>query len=266
MNNFQKEYYEQKIFWDNDYTKNQIEKNRIEEIHKTIPKDVKTILDVGCGNGSFLNFLLKINKYTKLIGLDFSEEALKHVKTEKIKGNCSNLPFNKNEFDLVTSLEVLEHLPYNDFKSTVSEIQRVSKKYIIITVPNSQDIKHSLKECPMCHCRFNPYFHLRSFDKNKLKYLFSNFRPIIIKPIGPISIRKKYNKIVLDLYSTFKKTSLTQTAICPQCGYQQKNENKKNITNKKFFFNTYHILKNIFKIFVPTEKKQRWLLALYVKK
>ena len=266
MNNFQKEYYEQKSFWDHGYLEDPIEKNRIEEIIKIIPDEVKTILDAGCGNGSFLNFLKKNNKYDRLTGIDFSEEALKYVQTEKIKGSISRLNFKDIEFDLITCLEVLEHLPQDDFRDTISEIQRVSRKYIIITVPNSEDIEHSLVNCPKCYCSFNPYFHLRHFDESKLKYLFDNFKPIIIKTVGPISIYKKYNKFILDLYHVFRKNPPTQTAICPQCGYQQKEQNKENNANKKFLPSAYRILKNIFKIFVPTEKKHRWLLALYVKK
>lgn len=94
-------------------------------------------------------------------------------------------PFKNESFDLVTSLEVLEHLPQEDFKRGISELQRVSKKYILITVPNEGDLERSLVMCPKCYCWFNPYFHMRSFNKKSLQNLFEKFNPIKIKEIGP---------------------------------------------------------------------------------
>jgi len=144
----------------------------------------------------------------------------------------------------------------------ISEIQRVSKKYIIITVPNSEDIEHSLVSCPICHCCFNPHFHLRDFNEDKLKHLFNKFEAITIKSIGPVFKYRIYNRFLLSLYSAFKRPSPSETSICPQCGYGYI---KENIIIKNYF-NFYKFFINIVKIFFPIKEKKRWLVGLYNRK
>ena len=51
---FEKEYYENPVLWDiKRYFENQAELERFNKIISTIPSDVKSLLDVGCGNGVF---------------------------------------------------------------------------------------------------------------------------------------------------------------------------------------------------------------------
>ena len=50
------EYYEQKEVWKN-YTKNVWEIRRAEPVVRLVPEDVKSVLDVGCGNGIITNMI-----------------------------------------------------------------------------------------------------------------------------------------------------------------------------------------------------------------
>jgi SAM-dependent methyltransferase len=262
MNPFHQHYYEQSSLWNFDYFNDPTERNRIESIGEIIPKDVKTILDVGCGNGSFLNFLQKTNLYERLVGVDFSEEAIKYVKTEKAKGNVATLSFKDNEFDLVTCLEVLEHLTYQDYQKCILEIQRVSKKYTIITAPNMENLEYSQVICPICYCRFNSCFHLRAFDKNILCDLFKDFKLLQIREIGPD--RYHYNPFLLR-FRTAKKMPLSKTTIiCPQCGYHNNKQEilKSKASGNRLFKGLKPLVKYLIKLFFVSKKK-RWLLALY---
>ncbi len=270
MNNFHKKYYEQKILWESNYSEKPVEKERIEEIFNSIQPEIKSVLDVGCGNGFFINTLVKTfpQRFNRVVGLDTSEEALKHVVTEKIHGSISNLPFDNESFDLVTVLEVLEHLPLEDFKKGIIELQRISRKSIIITVPNNQNLEISLTMCPMCNCRFNPDYHVRSFNKNDLAMLFTKFIPIEIKGIGPFVKYHLYNKFFLKFYHILKNLTLLEKAICPQCGFQQTaaQQNQKDIKHHSRLTPLFlTLLRPFVNLIFPLKKKNRWLLALYEK-
>jgi len=78
MKDYKKEYYEQPSFWNYDYLNVPAEKERLEEIIKVIPFDVRTILDVGCGNGAFVNALADIllGRFDRIVGADIGKEAL----------------------------------------------------------------------------------------------------------------------------------------------------------------------------------------------
>ena len=73
-----------KEFWE--YYRKDIEKRKetyYKEAISLIPPDVNSILDIGCGEGTFLSML---NNYFT-VGLDISRTALKYVRTHKILGN-----------------------------------------------------------------------------------------------------------------------------------------------------------------------------------
>jgi len=95
-----------------------------------------TILDVGCGTG--INFSV-LSKYGDTFSSDASEEALSFSKGRGIDGlvrsHVELLPFLGSTFDLVTALDVLEHID-DDLKG-LDELLRVTKDggVLMITVP-----------------------------------------------------------------------------------------------------------------------------------
>ena len=268
MKDYRKEYYKQNTFWNQDYLKIPAEKERIQEIIYAVPPDTGSILDVGCGNGAFINALIGTFAGKKVVGLDSSEEALKYVRTDKIKGNITSLPFENDSFDLVSCLEVLEHLPEDDFREGISELQRVSKSHIIVTVPNQEELEASLVMCPKCYCSFNPYLHMRSFNKDNLNKIFKDLRLLCVKEIGPVIEYLSYNHSVLRFYHFWRKPLPPETAICPQCGYQDKKE-LRNLESNKNFDNLLSLPVSLFKplvrLITPLRRKRRWLLAVYGK-
>jgi len=82
------------------------------------------ILDVGCGTGANLQML---GAYGVAEGVDVSDEALEFCRARglaKVKhGAAESLPYEDASFDLVTALDVVEHLDDDD--AGLKEMQRV---------------------------------------------------------------------------------------------------------------------------------------------
>ncbi len=125
-------------------SKNPLQKFLINNFYSTLislakPLSPSSILDAGCGEGFSLNKIIE-NKIGKNVeGIEYSKEAIALGKNLfpniKIKqGSIYNLPYKDNSFDLVVCTEVLEHL--ENPNRAVSEIVRVSKKYLALSVPN----------------------------------------------------------------------------------------------------------------------------------
>lgn len=97
------------------------------EVFKCCPNGGK-VLEIGPGPG-YTAWLLKLWKYDVTM-LDLDPET-----KPDIVGDVTSLPLEDNLFDCVLAAEVLEHLPFEEFAVALSELARVSRKYVIITLP-----------------------------------------------------------------------------------------------------------------------------------
>jgi len=264
MAGFERDYYDQSMLWEKDFLSIPAECERISYTIELIPKDVKTILDVGCGNGAFLNSLPDAYE---TVGLDFSREALKRVKAKAMLADITELPFESASFDLVTCLEVLEHLPFGAFEKALCELQRVSKKYIIISVPNCEDLDYHLVICPACRCWYSPYRHVQSFDPEKLIVLFKQFELHLLKEIGPLEQRPQYNRFLLAAYRLWRNSPPPRRAVCPQCGYRSTVSHPYVSTAQSGSLLKYgvRLIRPLARFIWRQHWRHRWLLALYVK-
>ena len=96
----------------------------VERVCRDIAKRRARILDVGCGTGANLQMLAN---YGVAEGVDISAEALEFCRARglsKVKlGPAEALPFEDASFDLVTGLDVVEHL--DEDAAGLSEMRRV---------------------------------------------------------------------------------------------------------------------------------------------
>lgn len=94
------------------------------------------ILDVGCGTG--INFSVLGERGTTFCS-DFSEEALRFSKSrgieDLVRSQVESLPFASSAFDIVTALDMLEHV--DDDLAALKELSRVTNDggVVVITVP-----------------------------------------------------------------------------------------------------------------------------------
>jgi len=94
------------------------------------------ILDIGCGTGANLELL---SKFGEAEGVDVSTEALNFCRARGLKsvkqGAAENLPYDDRSFELVTGLDVVEHL--DDDVAGLREMHRVLRADILHDVGDS---------------------------------------------------------------------------------------------------------------------------------
>ncbi len=145
---------------------------KVEVIKSLIPSGVASIIDIGCGNGLITN---ELSFSYDVLGVDINASKLEHVNTHKLLSPCDDIKKPDQSFDMVFSSELLEHLDNRLLKNTLSEFERLAKNYILITVPNNEQLSKLKIKCNSCGKIYHKNGHLHSFDYEFLSSLFSDF-------------------------------------------------------------------------------------------
>lgn len=160
-------------------------------ILKRYKKSDARLLDLGCGIGLTLSILSQ--EFPKSIGCDIDEKALRAtriilkevgVKIPLVLYDGKILPFKDNSFDLVTLIEVIEHV--EDPELMLKEIKRVLKPDGLLHVTTAN------KWWP-----YEPHFKLPF-----LSYLPPTLADLYVKLTGR---GENYQGIKLPSYGEFKK-------------------------------------------------------------
>lgn len=241
-------YYNDSRWWGGDV--DAPNRERIERTLMMIPADVTTVLDLGCGDGQVSNHL--IGKGIKTVGADISSTALQFFQGEKAIASADNLPFEENSFDLVLSSEVLEHLPAHVYDTGLQEIERIAKKYILISTPHDEYLPTAYSSCENCQHIFHANLHVRSFNQEIHNTLFTKFKAMKSEKV---SFWQHYHTLT-TVKHFFGSYRVKNGAVCPQCGKVQtgKQTHFRWLVNKGFDF--------VSKI-LPKHRKGRWIISLY---
>lgn len=100
----------------------------LQEIQK---EDFETLLDAGCGTAPMLSLLTEQYPDKKYTGLDLTPEMIAQARkknlpnTELVVGDCENLPFEPNTFDIVINSQSFHHYP--DPQAFFDSVYRVLK-------------------------------------------------------------------------------------------------------------------------------------------
>ena len=108
----------------------------VEKIRATLNNPNPRILDVGCGTGANLKMLAN---YGQAEGVDISPQAVEFCRERGLDtvklGAAEQLPYENDSFELVTALDVIEHL--DDDVAGLREIRRVLRRdgRVLLFVP-----------------------------------------------------------------------------------------------------------------------------------
>lgn len=97
-----------------------------------------TILDAGAGNGVLLRQLRAHGK--SAWGIELSQAVLDADCPDLLEsgiveqGSLTNLPYEDNQFDLVFSADVLEHIRPAEVDRVVRELVRVSRRHLFLSI------------------------------------------------------------------------------------------------------------------------------------
>ncbi|WP_192982317.1 methyltransferase domain-containing protein [Pseudomonas sp. EggHat1] len=143
------------------------QRNLLQAIRDFLPKNVHSLLDVGCGDGKLTSKLLESEALT-IVGLDSSEEALSRLPFPGVRGDAQALPFPEGAFDAAMSTDALEHMPDDEEVAAWNELFRVASKAVIVAVPFREELLDASACCSSCGYRYHVNWHQRSYDLNDL--------------------------------------------------------------------------------------------------
>lgn len=155
----------------------------------------KKILEVGIGNKT-------VSNYIKQHGLNIVTCDINKNLGPDFVGDIQSLPFDDSSFDVIAAYEILEHIPWKQVDEAFRELHRVTKEYVIISIPNALPylelvLKFSLFKRIFKKNYLNIFFRIPFFSHlNKMKnsdhYWEIGRRDYNIRKIKKL-IRKRFN-------------------------------------------------------------------------
>lgn len=196
------------------------------EIAAFIPESVKTILDIGCGEGAFLK-LIKKNIGAETWGLEVVNEI-----AIKAKANVDQILVGKIEntldlipdayFDCITFNDVLEHLVEPTKVLTMIKPKLKDRGIIVASIPNVRDFFTLYELVIKKDWQYKDFgvldsTHLRFFTKKSMKRMFDEAGYKIIKQEGINGIDSfKFEIFNLVTFHLFADTRYCQFACIAQ--------------------------------------------------
>lgn len=167
------------------------------------------LLDVGCGNGFFT---YHFDKICDTYGVDYSQKMLKMNPVKKTYlMDANQLKFKKNHFDVVFCHALLHHV--DNFDQVLSEMKRVSKKYVVFLEPNRNNpmifLFSLLTKEERKALKFSLAFLKKKAQKQNLKIIASFSQGMIVPNKTP-----GFFLPLLKLFDFKQSLGITNFVIC----------------------------------------------------
>jgi SAM-dependent methyltransferase len=175
-----------------------------------IPTEARSLLDVGCGR-CIVGALCRIyRRMDRQVGFDGYAPALDTCRRHSFYDEClestitdAPLPFETAEFDVVTCIEVIEHLPRATGLALLAELERVGR-HVIISTPNG-------------------FFQQEELEANPLQRHLSGWKPgdfrrrgYRVYGIGGMLVFGRHRRLVSTAFGplTYYAPALSQLLLC----------------------------------------------------
>jgi SAM-dependent methyltransferase len=192
------------------------EAKRIQVTLDHAPLGCRRLLDLGCGDGRLSNAIRKRFECL-VVGLDISTAGLTKVTGPRCCGSAARLPFPDRSFDTVLATEMIEHIPPSLYAATLREMSRVAAQFILVTVPNGENLSEVTGECGACHAHFHVWGHMRAFSPAGLSEMFPGFRLTEAVKFGELT--DVYNRLLLWMRHRLAGAWYwEESAVCHACG------------------------------------------------
>jgi SAM-dependent methyltransferase len=135
-----------------------------------VPRDITSLLDCGCDTGQWLDLVAKARALSQAVGIDVARNRVEegkslHPHLDLRVGYVEDLAALGEEFDAVTALEVLEHIP--EWEGVLEMMFQLARKTVLITVPYREQIVQTV--CIHCGQVTPLNGHLRVYDEDSFR-------------------------------------------------------------------------------------------------
>lgn len=110
------------------------------QIRHLIPARTKTIVDVGCGDGYFMNWV-SFGKSYQITGIDVNSGALERARRSKVYKKLVKMDLTKRKMpaiksEVVICSQVVEHLKKSQAMILIKQVEKLASERIIIATTN----------------------------------------------------------------------------------------------------------------------------------
>lgn len=99
----------------------------------------QTLLDAGCGEYGLADFVGAAN----VIGMDINYPTHQGKNQAFVQASITSLPFANQSFEVVASVDVLEHLPLEARDKAIAELVRVAQSAVVLAFPCGQQAQET---------------------------------------------------------------------------------------------------------------------------
>lgn len=139
-----------------------------------VDKSVRSILDLGCGQGKPMAMIKLLHKIDTAVGVELYKPYIKLAKKQKlhdkyIVGDVREINFKPKSYDLVLASHVIEHLPEKDAWKLLRKMEKIARMQVIVATPIGEIYQPMFDNNKLQEHR--SYFSPKQFEKRGYKVI-----------------------------------------------------------------------------------------------